>query len=313
LGFLSLLTATIKQQPFPLPGDCCSLHAEYVRSAQDDEGGFVGRRGRGNPYYTAFGLCALYLLDRLDSATVQRAVTFLEKQPLPAMSSIMDLLALVDSCHLLGQLAASPQLAVLQQRAVDQLLAVLGRLRRDDGGYATGPSAASSSTYLTCLAIAALFAAGEQQPDVRWLASWLKSRQQPDGGFTEAASATRGGTNPTALAVTTLGLLGSLDEQTAAAASRFLCSVLSPDGGFRAHPRAPAADLLSTFTGLVALENLQRRDLVSPQATRRFVLRLQMPAGGFRGGVWDERADVEYTYYGLGSLAILEKHKNHRE
>lgn len=304
VGFLALLTCGLKEQKPPLPEQIAARHGAYVRSRLCANGGFAGRRGTANPYYTDFGLNALHLVGRLDEATALAVAGFLQIQPLVKLGTL-DLLAYIDCCDLLVQSTGAQAVAVVRQRAVEHMVGRLDELRRDDGGYANTPAAAHSSTYTTCLVAAALLQLGVAVPDPDWLAQWLKARQQSDGGFVELAPLGRGGTNPTALAIIMLRLLDMLDDVAADGAVGFLRTMLAPNGGFRAHVRAPAADLLSTFAALVALENLDRLGQFPTDAIRRFVVQLEQPGGGFRGGVWDDQSDVEYTYYALGSLALL--------
>ncbi len=305
VGFLALLTSGLREQGRALPGPLSARHGAYVRSKQHEDGGFAGRRGAADPYYTNFGLNALHLLNRLDTPAACAAAGFLERQPVEQLG-IVDLLACIDCCDLLALCGPTAAADGVQRRAAEQLACRLDALRRDDGGYANTATASHSSTYVTCLVATTLLLSEARLPDADWLADWLKSRQQSDGGFVELAPLSRGGTSPTALAVVVLRLLDRLDEDAAAAAVGFFRSVHTPGGGFLAHTRAPVADLLSTFTALVALENLDCLSQFDTEATRRFVLQLEDTRGGFRGGAWDDQPDVEYTYYALGSLTMLQ-------
>ena len=69
-------------------------HAQWLSTQQRDDGGFAGREGDSDPYYTAFALRALWILDALDSQIGARAAQFL-KQRLTRKESIIDLISLI--------------------------------------------------------------------------------------------------------------------------------------------------------------------------------------------------------------------------
>lgn len=286
-----------------LPEDLRDRHAAYLAAAQLPDGGFPGRRGASDLYYTGFALRGLAMLGELTDAIAGRAARFLQERidrPMPGA----DFFSLVTS-SLLVELATGVD--PFAQSGRDRRQAVVdtfGLLRREDGGYAKTPRGASS-TYQTFLVVLCKQLVGAEPDDREPIARLIRSRQRPDGGFVEVDALGDGGTNPTAAAVELLLALGSLDEPARAAAVGFLAAMQTGEGGLRANTRIPVADLLSTFTGLFALADLAALSTIRGEAARRYTLSLEQPSGGFCAGAWETTADVEYTFYGLGTLALL--------
>ncbi len=283
----------------------CERHAAFLAALQNPDGGFSGREGPSDLYYTGFALRALALLGRLDDEVSRRAGEFLARHVgrlLPAM----DFFSLILGAVLLETVAG---IDVYALRGCDRGTALgenLRRFRRPDGGYAKTEHSGTSSTYHTFLAVACLDLFGGEIPESDRVAALIRSRRRPDGGFVELEGLPHSGTNPTAAAVGLLTLLGSLDESTRSQCPRFLQTMQNREGGLRANTRIPVADLLSTFTGLAALADLEALSAINAAAARRYVASLEAADGGFRGAAWDDHADPEYTFYGLGALALLE-------
>jgi geranylgeranyl transferase type-2 subunit beta len=286
-----------------LPEKLASRHATFLIASQQADGGFPGRRGASDLYYTGFALRGLAMLGRLSRPIAERATAFLAGQvarPVPAA----DFFSLATSA-LLVELAAGTD--VFAAAGLDRRQAVVeffARFHRPDGGYAKTERGASS-TYQTFLVFLCKQLVGAPADEPAPIVRLIRSRQRPDGGFSEIDGIRQSGTNPTAAAVALLHSLDALDDSVRAAAVKFLARMQTAAGGLRANTRIPLADLLSTFTGLFTLADLGALAAVDQAAARRFVLSLEQPAGGFRAGAWDQEADVEYTFYGLGALALL--------
>lgn len=300
-------------------------HVEYLVDAANSDGGYSGRQGGSDAYYTSFALRGLAMLGGLDSEIAARATAFLQSLHTEKMSSI-DFFSWVLSVELLRLVAGVDVIAGsdLQSSGPDRAQAIAASIdhyRRPDGGYAKSPSSPSSSIYHTFLAIACreLFEPpGDSKSQPPWTGDVLRlvnSRRRDDGGYVEIAQMRQSGTNPTAAAVAILRMIGRLDDPAQDNAGEstiaFLCSMQCGEGGFRANTRIPFADLLSTFTALTALHglviNTQKTlaDVVDLGAARRYADSLESARGGFRAGTWDDSPDVEYTFYGLGTMALL--------
>jgi geranylgeranyl transferase type-2 subunit beta len=288
------------------PADVRARHAAYLRAAQSADGGFPGREGGSDLYYTAFGLRSLAVLGELTPEICDRAVPFL-RHGLTQQASVVDFFSLLYAC-LLVQTSGGPD--VLADSPADwpeRVAATLESFRTADGGYAKASGSASGSTYHTFLVGLCYQLLGRELRQPATVLSFIRSRQREDGGFVELAPMRRSGTNPTAAAVGVLQLVDALSPEVRQSVADFLAEMPSDEGGFRANGRAPLADLLSTFTGLWTLAQLDALDRVDTAAALEFAQSLAQPDGGFRGGLWDSGSDVEYTFYGLGVLALLNK------
>ncbi len=304
MSYLANLTLRLAAGAARFPEELRRRHAAFLTESQGEDGGFAGRQGPSDLYYTSFALRGLALLDGISEGLAHRTARFLQARLGDEMSSL-DLLSLVFSAVVLETASAVDVFAAAGHDRKAAVTAALEPFRRDDGGYAKSAQSPISSTYHTFLAAACKALAGVPIDDASPICRLIRSRRREDGGFVELGQLTRSGTNPTAAAVGVLRLVDAVDEPTRQGAAAFLSQMQNAEGGFRAHSRIPVADLLSTFTGLVALADLDALSTIDAGRARRYVQRLDRPEGGFRGGAWDHEADVEYTFYGLGSLALL--------
>lgn len=278
-------------------------HAGYLLAAQRDDGGFAGREGESDPYYTTFALRALAILGELNDSVAARAGEFFERQ-LSTRTSVVDFLSLIYGRAILLNFAGIDPMA---NTASDWRQAVAGeleKLRRDDGGYAKTEEGAAGSLYHSMLVVICQQLIEVLPVEPERLKQFALARQREDGGFVEMAPMKRSGTNPTAAAVALLMILGADDEELRQTTGKFLQGMQTAEGGFCANTRIAVADLLSTFTGLLTLSDLGATEGVDLQAANAYAQSLACESGGFRGGMWDDGHDVEYTFYGLGVLAL---------
>jgi len=284
-------------------------HRRFVLSQQCEDGGFRGREGDSDLYYTGFAVRVLSLIDGLDDELLRRLRDYLIRERQRTYSPV-DLLNWI-SCAVALQIAGAgdilsddAEVEAWLDRAFEQLHA----LRRDDGGYAKGPEGKLGSTYQTFLVVMTHDLLDRDVPDPQSIVDFMFDRQRDDGGFVEIAPMRRSGTNPTAAAVATLKLFGAVDSALIADVRDFLKDVEQPDGGVAANTRIPFGDVLSTFTALVAKRDLKINFGGLGFSAQDFVKQgLEIPTGGFLAALWDDQADVEYTYYALGVLGLTGK------
>jgi geranylgeranyl transferase type-2 subunit beta len=290
-----------------LPAEFRKRHAAYLARRQNADGGFSGREGPSDLYYTGFALRSLAALGALTPPMADKAAGFLTAQ-LRSQASVVDFFSFLYSCFL-AQAGGGPE--VLAGSAADRperVAQTLETFRTPDHGYAKAAGAASGSTYHTFLVTLCYQMLVKDVPDADKVVGFIRTRQRDDGGFVEIAPMRRSGTNPTAAAVGVLQILaGDLESAERERIVAFLAGMPSMEGGFRANDRAPLADLLSTFTGAWTLAQLDALDPARAEEALRYARSLELKAGGFRGGLWDEHTDVEYTFYGLGCMAVLHK------
>jgi geranylgeranyl transferase type-2 subunit beta len=304
--YLEELTVRLATGLGHLPDEVRSRHARYLLSAQREDGGFAGREGGSDLYYTSFGLRGLAVLGELHGEPAERAAGYLRGR-LSGKESIVDFLSLIYSARLLAEAAGVDPLSDAAPTWRDAVAESLERLRREDGGYAKGPEGHASSTYHTFLVALCLQLIDRPIPEPERVISFLRSQSCEGGGFREIRAGKRAGTNPTAAAIGTLRLLGQITTADREPTLDFLVEMQNEEGGLRANTRIPIADLLSTFTGLLTIIDLDAFDEIDGQAALRFVRSLELPEGGFHGAAWDPAHDVEYTFYGLGCRALLHR------
>ncbi len=306
--YLPRLTARLTDGLLRLPADVRARHADYLRAAQNGDGGFSGREGGSDLYYTGFGLRGLAVLDALTPEVCERAAGFL-RTSLNQQTSVIDFFSLLYAA-LLVQTGGGPD--VFASSPADwpkRVAATLESFRTADGGYAKSPEGGSGSTYHTFLVALCYQLLNRSLPDPAAIVRFVASRRREDGGYVEIGPMRRSGTNPTAAAVGLLQIVepevNGLTPEVRDGVTNCLAGMVSPEGGLRANSRAPLADLLSTFTATWTLEQLGTLERIDGQQALRFARSVERPTGGFRGGLWDDGWDVEYTFYGLGVLGLL--------
>jgi geranylgeranyl transferase type-2 subunit beta len=302
--YLQRLTGRLIDGLDRLPAPVRQRHAAWVLARQRPDGGFPGREGGSDLYYTGFALRTLAVLQGLESDTCARTATFLRAH-MTGSAGVVDLFSLLVSAFLVRLGGGPDVLAEAPANWADRVAETLGSFRHADGGYAKAHAGTSGSTYTTFLVALTFELLGRSVPDPDRVRSFLQTRYR-DGGFVEIPQMKRAGTNPTAAAVGTLRMLDALDDPTRVGVSDFLVRLVSDgEGGLRANDRIPASDLLSSFTGSWTLAEVGGLHRLDRSALRAYVESLQGPDGGFRGGLWDAGMDVEYTFYGVGLLGLL--------
>jgi geranylgeranyl transferase type-2 subunit beta len=276
-------------------------HRAFVRSRQQPDGGFAGREGDSDLYYTSFAVRSLAISGGLEPDEARRIGAYLASHS-PETLSIVDLLSWLSAVAIVSASGGGLSIQIDADRIAERLESV----RTRDGGYARTTAGAAGSTYQSFLVALAYELIGRPLPSRDALVEFVHNRQRDDGGFVEIAPMKRSGTNPTAAAVALLGMFAAIDDDLRDDVRGFLGDVKSDEGGFQANTRIPFADGLSTFTGLLSVQDLGLDDVIDSAAVRAFIAgQLEFPTGGFRGAAWDEQADVEYTFYGLGTLGLL--------
>ncbi len=304
--YLQRLTSRLGDGLQRLPQEFRDRHAAYLRGRQNADGGFSGRAGGSDLYYTGFALRGLAVLDALPAEVCERAAGFL-RGSLAGRASVVDFYSLLYAV-LLVQAGGGPDVfADSPPDWPDRVAAILESFRAPDGGYAKEGGATAGSTYHTFLVALCYELLARTPPRPEEIVRFVRSRRRDDGGFVEVAPMRRSGTNPTAAAVGLLQLLpggGPSDEERESVVA-FLAEAPSEEGGLRANGRIPLADLLSTFTGCWTLAQLGALDRIDAAAAAAYARSVEESGGGFRGGLWDAGQDVEYTFYGLGALGLL--------
>lgn len=249
-----------------------------VLACRADGGGFRGRQGDADLWYTDFAIRTLTLTGAPDTV-FSDAARWLRLEPaVTDQPGLFNRVNLERLCHVHRPAAALP----------------------------TATPQASTSAYALLLDAATRDLLGHRQP--RDLPRLVAPLARSDGGFAERADARESQANASAAVLAALALAGRLDRCTRDTAVAFLCAQQGDDGGIRAHPGIPAGDLLSTFTTVWALTACNRLDRLRLGDCGRFTLRCRTAGGGFAATPDDGHDDTEYTYYGLAVLALLRVH-----
>jgi geranylgeranyl transferase type-2 subunit beta len=303
-SYLPRLTTRLTDGLQRLPVEIRQRHVDYLGALQNLDGGFSGREGGSDLYYTGFGLRGLAVLDALTPAICERTASFL-RASLTQQTSVVDFFSLLYA-GLLAQTGGGPDVfAGSPPDWPDRVANTLETFRTGDGGYAKTPGSASGSTYHTFLVGLCYQLLGRALPEPGAMVRFVASRRRDDGGYVEIAPMRRSGTNPTAAAVGLLQMVEAITPDVRDGVTNCLLAMASPEGGLRANDRAPLADLLSTFTATWTLGQLGTLDRLDTNAALQYARSAERLDGGFHGGLWDEGCDVEYTFYGLGILALL--------
>ncbi len=308
-SYLEDLTIRLAVSVAALPQEVRDRHTLFFEAAQRPDGGFAGREGESDLYYTGFGVRSLALLGRLHGPMAERAAEFL-KSRLGGKAPIVDFLSLIYAAALVEMSAGIDVFADAAPGWRETVCAALEQLRRPDGGYAKGPEGMLSSTYHTFLVVLCreMLEIPAVEPDR--LVEFVLSQHREDGGFVEIRQMRRSGTNPTAAAIGLLRIVDAIDNPLRANVVGFLSEMQNDEGGLLANTRIPIADLLSTFTGALTLSDLDGLERIDTAAILRYAESLEQIAGGFHAAAWDQVADVEYSFYGLGTLALFHQHSS---
>ncbi len=286
-----------------LPESFRRRQADWLTSRQRRDGGFAGRQGASNLYYTGFAMRLGQLLDVRSLEFWENSAEYLRLKA-PEPRDMPDVLVRLMARPMLQLRGVSLWTDAADPKEVAVCRTLMDQSRRCDG-FARRPSD-SLSVFQTFHAALCYELLGEPMPASPKVGAAIRRRQRTDGGFVDMPeSADESGTNPTAAAVGTLKAIDELHEKTGARAAGFIRAMQRPDGGFAAHARSPMSDLMTTFTALTTLGDSSTLRGARLGDAGRYIQSLVMPEGGFLAAPGDDEADIEYTYYGVGALALL--------
>src|SRR5689334_19568933 len=144
VSYLEQLTLRLAAGIAELPEATRQRHARYLLAAQREDGGFGGREGGSDLYYTGFALRGLAILGELHGETARRAGDFLRSK-LRGQESIIDFLSLIYGGKLLEMAAGVDVFANADANWQTAVAEALLKLRRADGGFAKGAEGSASS------------------------------------------------------------------------------------------------------------------------------------------------------------------------
>jgi len=265
----------------------------YINSQKNPDGGFKGRDGRSDLYYSLFGLECLEALGQpIDYSLLESfLLSYFEMEDL-------DYIHLVCLIRCLNRIPELPE----KNHKLDILFQRVSKSRTDDGGYKLSPEDTYTSIYASFLSYLAHNECGIPFPKENLLFENIELSASKDGAFADQPGLRNGTTTVTA-AVTIL--FNQYDKLETSTLSNWLMKQYTTHGGWKASPLAPIPDLLSTGTSLFALQALGIDLTDKKEQTFEFVETVWAENGGFCGHLFEEDPDTEYTFYGLLSLGIL--------
>lgn len=264
--------------------------AEYVASQANPNGGFRGRSGESDLYYTMFGAECLVALGGALPAALPGYV---------ADHGGGEGLDLVHLSCLARCLAILPD---REGRVGGRVLARIEECRCAGRGYRLNAGDDWPSAYAGFLAWLAHAALGAELPEPNAVTANLEQLRAADGGFADRPGSPTGTTTVTAA---TIALCAGLGHPAPRGAVEWLQAQHHPLGGFLASPLAPVPDLLSTASAALALKSAGRPPAAIAPSVLGFVEDCWHSNGGFSGHAFDPDADCEYTFYGLLSLGAV--------
>lgn len=281
--------------PAVLGDEASGLIEAFVRSQQNEDGGYQDRDGVSDLYYTCFAIDALTALQLpLPEDTLG---AYLQSQ-----AEKLGELDFVHLCCLLRSLSALEKNA--DAKLVDSALAAVESYRTADGGYNQTADANTGSAYACFLAYGSYADQRRDLPNSNGVTACLDSlADHEDGGWANDTVFPVTNVPATSAAV---ALSRNLRHPIPANTAEFLLSAFHPaGGGFLPFPGAPLPDLLSTAVALHALDGLQANFSRIAEPCLDFIDSLWTAEGGFHGNWDDDVLDLEYTYYGLLALGHL--------
>jgi len=282
-------------------GESVDLVREFLRRQLAPDGGFQGRDGRSDLYYTVFGLEASLALSA--DVPFERVAAYLDRFGTGESLDFVHLACLARCRASLSEICNRPMDVQTRRDIAERLQSYRAR----DSGFNTAAHTKRGNAYGTFLALGAWQDLDMACPDPDGIVASIQSLQMTDGGYANEAPMIASATAATAAAIC---VLHDLDRPVPESAVRWLQGQAQPQGGFAPIQQRPAVvipDLLSTATALHALSlvNAPMDDLREKHLD--YLDTLWTSQGGFRGHWGDETVDCEYTYYGLLSLGCLSK------
>ena len=117
-------------------------------SRQLPDGGFAGREGGSDPYYTSFALRAIALVGEPKTGFAERVANYLLEQT-KSPASVIDAISLIFSASLLETWSGVCVFSTTSADWLQTTVESFEQLRRPDGGYAKSIEGHASSTYQT--------------------------------------------------------------------------------------------------------------------------------------------------------------------
>jgi len=235
-AYLPALTLRLAAGLRGLEPERTARHRDFLRRCQQDDGGFSGRAGGSDLYYTSFAVRGLFLLGELSHPLCDSVADYLKswgirRAEASRPAALIDHVSWLYAASTIALATGGNVFDKLGEKATE-LPATFESLRSRDGGYARTRTAASGSTYHTFLVAVGYELLGQRPPDTDAMVGFVLSRRRDDGGFVEAGPMRRSGTNPTAAAAALLLRFGRMEADVRAEIGRYLTEARDPQAVF---------------------------------------------------------------------------------
>lgn len=280
--------------PSVLGEEASHLVEKYIRSQQNEDGGFRDRDGSSDLYYTSFAIDVLTALQVEVPESPISGYLQLKLEHLPEL----------DFVHLCCLARSSSAIEPLRGAGfIHDVLKRIEEFRTPDGGYNQIAGHPTGSAYACFLAWGAYSDHGKSIPGQQAITSCLDTLATGDGAWCNDVDFPIANVPATAAAV---AVCRNLRHPVSDATIEWIFSCYhQPSGGFLPFPDAPLPDLLTTAVALHTLDALQAPLEPVRESCLDFIDTLWSAAGGFHGNWGDDDLDIEYTYYGLLALGHL--------
>jgi geranylgeranyl transferase type-2 subunit beta len=302
-----MLDLLLQQGLEGMSGAFVEAQTRFVLKCQQDDGGFCGRQGGSDLYYTDFALRCLALLSPEHSAFA-RAKDYLDSLPREP-ASVVECFSFLNA-HRLVNAAMKPRYETENQLACtfeQTIRKRLGEYILPQGGFSRLKGEGSVSAYQTFLGSLSLQLLGKKMPLAADAVAAVENLKCSEGGYAEFAGQSEPQTNATAAATAFLMMHDAMTDEKGREIIRFLAKTQSRDGGLTAHAAIESGDLLSTFTGSLTLAGFDAFDSLNASGIAEFLKNAAAPQGGFAACLDDDSPDVEYTYYGIATYSLLKQ------
>ena len=272
---------------------------DFIHSQFDpDSGGYKGRDGKPDIYYTIFALSCLRALKApLKSIETAR---FLEQL---SGEEEMDKMDFVSLSSLARAYTLLPEINIPSETRAG-ILSRLDAYKAKDGAWHNFVKDHDYGTpYGSFLAIGCLQDLGESLPEKAIIIGSIKKLEREPGTYANDEYSKQGTTTVSAAAQAIFRLYNEPINKQAAIAS--ILKLAYSKGGFFASSMTPMPDLLSTATALHALSGLDYDFGDIKELQLDYIDTLWSSRGGFHGNWADNVLDCEYTFYGLLALGHL--------
>lgn len=252
------------------------------------DGGFKGRAGLSDMYYTFFGVQLLSILS--DGNIPDRTFDYIHSVKQPDPFDIIHLTCFLRTRQMLNRLKQIPT----KPRQNHQADSLLKRFRSGTNGFYIEKNSSQASIYASYLAYLTCKECNIELPvDPNEIIGSIDRYRAHDGSYAEIENM-KTGTLPVTCAAVILryNIMRIIDDT----AIEWMIERQAGTGGFYASKNALLPDLVSSAAAVFCLNAVHQKLLVNENILD-FVESLMQENCGFGGNSHDFTPDIEYTFY----------------